>query len=61
MPKKKKHAGGRPKENRKRMVIHVLEPTHDKINARVDKSVKERSTQGRVVDLLFQKPKPNQK
>ena len=56
MPKHKKKRG-RPNEDRERLTLHVLKKTKKAINARVDKSVKERSTQGRVVDLLFQKPK----
>lgn len=49
-------SGGRPKENRQRIVAHVLPATAKRIAARVDKTKRERNTTGKVIDELA-KPK----
>ena len=44
---------GRPKEDRVKMTVHVLPVTAKRITYLVDKTTRQHSTQGRVVDSQF--------
>ena len=45
---------GRPKENRKRLTVHVLKETKAKIRQRLDRSNQAINTHGKVIDKAFE-------
>ena len=55
MSKTKRAPIGRPDEGRVRLTLHVLPETRAKLARLLDKSDREKNTQGKIIDLLLKR------